>query len=218
MDDDDFKSDAESDRAEALRRPRSYKEYVREEILDATSKIIETEGLNAATPTRIFAATGIARSTIYRHWPNKVELIDHAFRRSKKRDRTRKPTPTSDVENLVLSSAAKFQNDQFVRMLVAMLGHAEAIDPEDEERWQKLARDFAHASAEGLRDYLDEARKSNTLNSELDTDELLAIALGPVLYLRLLHVRSVSDELVYYLARLMSSFIEEHEGRKAEES
>lgn len=213
----DNKDDKASSKKSRL-RVRSYKDYVREEILEATSRIIESEGINAATPTRIFAATGIARSTIYRHWPDKVELIDHAFRRNQALRKNKRSSPSGDAEKLVFASAAKFQDEHFLKMLASILGHADAHDAEEEGKWRELARDFANSSADALRNYIETLRRSGRLDTEFETEELLALVLGPVLYLQLLHSRPASEGFVFFLAKLLQTFVKDQKQQETEQA
>ena len=50
--------------------------------LDAALDILRDDGVLAVTHASISAATGIARSTLYRHWPKLAALRNDAFKRA----------------------------------------------------------------------------------------------------------------------------------------
>ncbi len=45
-------------------------------VLQAAFRLLVTEGPAALTPVRIHQETGVARTTIYRHWPTSAEIVD----------------------------------------------------------------------------------------------------------------------------------------------
>ncbi|WP_157054301.1 TetR/AcrR family transcriptional regulator [Ruegeria sp. 6PALISEP08] len=53
----------------------------RQAALDAAQKILMEEGVLHVTHGAVSKATGISRSTLYRHWPDARSLRDAAFRR-----------------------------------------------------------------------------------------------------------------------------------------
>lgn len=50
--------------------------------LDAALKILVEEGVLAVTHGSVSKATGISRSTLYRHWPETEQLRNNAFKRA----------------------------------------------------------------------------------------------------------------------------------------
>jgi AcrR family transcriptional regulator len=44
-------------------------------VLTAAWRILTDEGITALTPTRLHAETGVARTTIYRHWPDASAVV-----------------------------------------------------------------------------------------------------------------------------------------------
>lgn len=51
----------------------------RQKILDAGAVVLFTDGWNEVTHMRLASETGVARGTIYRHWPNTDDLILEIF-------------------------------------------------------------------------------------------------------------------------------------------
>ncbi len=56
-------------------RPRGPSAATRYAVLSAAWRILADEGISALTPTRLHDETGVARTTIYRHWPEPVAVV-----------------------------------------------------------------------------------------------------------------------------------------------
>ena len=54
---------------------------VREVIVDTAAGLLVREGAGAVTAVRIAEETGVARTTIYRHWPEATALLLDAIDR-----------------------------------------------------------------------------------------------------------------------------------------
>lgn len=54
----------------------------REHALDSALKILLEDGVLAVTHGSVSKATGISRSTLYRHWPEIAQLRNNAFKRA----------------------------------------------------------------------------------------------------------------------------------------
>lgn len=54
----------------------------RDHALDSALKILLEDGVLAVTHGSVSKATGISRSTLYRHWPEIAELRNNAFKRA----------------------------------------------------------------------------------------------------------------------------------------
>lgn len=54
----------------------------RDHALDAALEILLEGGVLAVTHGSVSKATGISRSTLYRHWPEIAQLRNHAFKRA----------------------------------------------------------------------------------------------------------------------------------------
>src|SRR6476469_8901262 len=54
-------------------------ERTRQVVLDAVLALLAESGYGAVTIEAVAARSGVAKSTIYRHWPGRLELINDAF-------------------------------------------------------------------------------------------------------------------------------------------
>ena len=62
--------------------PRGPRGDTVETVLTSAFRILIGEGAHALTPQRLHQDTGIARTTIYRHWPETSDLIDFMLERA----------------------------------------------------------------------------------------------------------------------------------------
>src|SRR5262249_17493065 len=86
-----------------LRHPRI--ERTRRVVLNAAIALLAESGYAGATIEAIAARSGVAKSTIYRHWPSRLELINDAFQELK----PPAPTPTEgDVRERTIAVLEEF--------------------------------------------------------------------------------------------------------------
>ena len=151
-------------------------------MLEATVALIAESGYGAVTIEAVAARSGVAKSTIYRHWPSRIELINDAFHELK----PPVPLPTEGevreriiclLENLARSLAGSTWSS----CLPALIDAAER-DPEARELHDRLAR----AGRQSLIDLIEAGVLVGELPTGLDP-ELIAEALaGPILLRRLM--------------------------------
>lgn len=64
----------------------------RDLVLQAARMIVASEGQAAVTPTRLVELSGVARSTIYRHWSDAAAIITDAMADDARREANLSPT------------------------------------------------------------------------------------------------------------------------------
>lgn len=69
----------EKDQADQRRREDPRPAQTRDLVLQAARMLIVSDGQAAVTPTRLVEMSGVARSTIYRHWPDADAIIADAM-------------------------------------------------------------------------------------------------------------------------------------------
>jgi AcrR family transcriptional regulator len=160
-------------------------ERSRDHVLTATIDLLREVGYGSLTIEAIAARSGVAKSTIYRHWSTKARLVADAFLRSHEPAAVPPPGPVRDrVVALLrdLADLAMVPERQLTCLLPALIDAAER-SPEIAE----LAGRLSETSAGPLVQVLDEAVELGELPPETDT-RLLADALaGPILLRRLGH-------------------------------
>jgi AcrR family transcriptional regulator len=157
-------------------------ERTRRVVLEATVELIAESGYGAVTIEAVAARSGVAKSTIYRHWPSRLELVNDAFHELK----PPVPSPTEggvrDRIVLLLENLARNVADSTWSSCLPALIDAAERDPEARE----LHSGLAMAGRQSLVDLIEAGVRSGELAEGLDA-ELMAEALaGPILLRRLM--------------------------------
>jgi TetR/AcrR family transcriptional regulator of autoinduction and epiphytic fitness len=157
-------------------------ERTRRVVLDATIELIAEGGYGAVTIEAVAARSGVAKSTIYRQWPGRLELVHDAFQALK--PAIPQPTEGSVRERVVFmldSLARNAASSPWSACLPALIDAAEH-DPDARE----LHRALAVSGRQAMVDLLTEGVKSGEFRDDLDP-ELMAEALaGPIMLRRLM--------------------------------
>lgn len=180
------------------RAPHRRNEQARVAVLHAADDLLVERGFAGVTIEGIAARAGVAKQTIYRWWPSKVEvLLDTLIDDSQ--DRLAVPDTGSAIEDArrYLRNLARFiTKDPAGKVLLALIGeaqhdeamardfHARYLDPQRREERAMLARGVA----------------SGELPPGLDVDRALDALCGPVFYRALVSggtiPRTFTDKLV----------------------
>jgi AcrR family transcriptional regulator len=169
-------------------------ERSRDCILTATIDLLREVGYGSLTIEAVAARSGVAKSTIYRHWPGKAQLVADAFARAHEPPGTPPPGPVRDRVVALLSdlAAAVVEPDQRLAcMLPALIDAAERSDD-----IAALACRLAEASERAMIQVLEDAVRSGELPPETDIHVLCDALHGTVLLSRLLHRPFVEPDAV----------------------
>lgn len=161
-------------------------ERSREQILAAAIDLLREVGYGGLTIEAVAARSGVAKSTIYRHWSSKAGLVAAAFDRAHEQD-PQAPPPPGPVRDRVAAIlratiADMASTDRLACMMPALIDAAERSD-----EIADLAARVADEKNAGLRSVLDEAVATGELPSDVDTTVLADALVGPVLLCRLFH-------------------------------
>lgn len=170
-------------------RPRSNESE--ESILSVTLDLLVERGYRGVTINNVSSKAKVSKSTIYRRWESKEELILAAFDRMPALE----PPNTGSVEGDLIGIVKQFigfvKNTSLSTVLPILIGECannptlmSALDPLVERR------------REPTKEILKRAIQCGELSSELDLDAMVDIVIGPIL-LRLFFVQGdVSDDAV----------------------
>jgi AcrR family transcriptional regulator len=104
-------------------------EQTRQLVLAATLELMAEHGSAAITIERIAERSGVARSTIYRRWPDLPRLYFEAFRQLRSRD-AHPPTGelAVDLANYIHDTAAHLNDPTYFSIVVFLLANAAVSD------------------------------------------------------------------------------------------
>jgi AcrR family transcriptional regulator len=165
-------------------------------VLDAASDLLAEEGYSGFTVDGVAARSGVAKTTIYRHWPTRFDLLSATMACFDECMAT--PDTGSlrtDVELLLKQVAGELAEAPWSKSLPGMLEGAER-DPDLAAH--QLAIFDAHAAA--LRAVLARGRARGELRPGADLEVAFAALAGPLFFRRLvLRQRTTNhqvDELI----------------------
>ena len=178
-------------RNNAEENPRTTR--VRRIVLDAATELLMEEGHRAVTPHQVSKATGVARSTIYRHWPDPVSLLLDAIDSLLAPDH---PLSTIGDLRIDLTTALeglrlRLNKRPFRTMFAALLDQA--------TRSPKLVpaqRRFVSDVTAPLRSIIAEAVDDGRLAQSLVPDEAVAHLVGPIFHQHVMLRNRISDEII----------------------
>lgn len=161
-------------------------ERSRSVILEATLEVLAEDGYGPLTIEAVAARAGVGKSTIYRHWPGKQQLVEDAFFTLKPGQPAPPPGPVRDRVIAVLTPVASglcaSKPTVPTACLPALIEAAEQC-PEMADLSAKLARRSSRALVDVLQDGID----SGELRPGIDPEVLADALIGPLLVRRLLH-------------------------------
>ena len=160
-------------------------ERSRDHVLAATIDLLREVGYGSLTIEAVAARSGVAKSTIYRHWSSKAGLVADAFLKAYERVPVPPPGPVRDRVVALLSDLADsvlVRERRLACLLPALIDAAERS-----EDIAALSCRLSEMSSAPLVQVLDDAVEQGELPPGTDTGVLADALVGPILLCRLLH-------------------------------
>ena len=166
------RAEAEDPRVERSRRV----------ILEAVLGELGEVGYGALTIEGVAARAGVGKSTIYRHWPGKLELVEDAFRTLKAQvEVPDHPTLRDKVVSLVEQVACLVEDSTYSACMPALIEAAER-DPQVRSFHQRFSQERRAVLVGLLRD----AKEAGELPTDTDAEIIADALIGPILLRRLM--------------------------------
>lgn len=157
-------------------------ERTRDAVLKAAREVLVEEGWERVTVGVVAERSGFARTTLYRHWPRRLDLLRDLVAREA---HLRHAVPTGDLRTDLVAELEAFRaaisEDSLGEMVIAV-GQLARHDPELAE----LQADLRSAGHCVLTKILRGATADGTLPPSTDLEALIGRLAGPVLYAHLL--------------------------------
>ena len=172
----------------------------RARVLEASRTLLDEEGPDAVTALRISEATGIARTTIYRHWPAREGLL--------------RDTVAIDEPEAHIALTGETRTD-----LIAMLTHmADRVGRRRSARMMAVAiersghrgqaggphREMFRRRMEPLRKIIESGVEQGVIKSPVDTDDAVAQLAGPAFFQAVFMRRTVAPD---FITTVVDSFL-----------
>lgn len=183
-------------------------------VLDAATHLLFEEGWNVVTHVRVAAKSGVARATIYRHWPTVEDLLADVI--------LGHPSPNpggqltgdtrGDLNRELNTFVAQLQKSKLHEIIVTAMERASVGHP----RMREMHRAITRISRKPVWNIVSSGIAAGELNSTLTEVTTAAHTLGPVLYLRLICSKHVKPQDVAIIVdAFLFSFTCNHEGQHA---
>ena len=153
----------------------------RERVLTSTLDLLTEAGLDELTIDEISRRSGVAKTTIYRHWPNRSALVIDACARMT--DSEEAPPDTGSIKGdvrAILTTIAELLATARWSSIVPSIVDVAEHDPAFADIHSRIQR--GHAAP--LRAALDRAALRGEIPSTADHDAIAAALLGPLFYRR----------------------------------
>ena len=153
----------------------------REAVLAVTHQMMSETGLSGVSIDEVSKRSGVAKTTIYRHWPSRADLLLEAC--SKLGSKWEAPDTGSlrgDVETLAMALASFLRTAQAAKIIPSIVDAAEH-DP----KIAKLLHVHVHAGIMApLYEVIERAQKKGEIGRSQDASHLIASIVGPLFFRR----------------------------------
>ena len=149
-------------------------------VLAATYKLLTETGLGGVSVDEVVKRSGVAKTTIYRHWPSRSALLLDACANL----RTQPPAPDTgslkqDLEMLVTMVAERLKTAKWSTVLPSIIDAAER-DLELAEIQARLHEQMRFP----FREVIERSQERGELQRRADPSHIIAALLGPLFYRR----------------------------------
>lgn len=158
-------------------------ERSRQVILQAALDELGEVGYGTFRIESVAGRAGVGKSTIYRHWRDKLALIADAFETFHVQmvPSIEDLSPRERVRSLVRHVAEVFVDSTFSVCIPALIEGAERDD-----RLRSFHHEYSAERRQGLIDVIAEGVASGDFPADLDADLAALALLGPIIYCRLM--------------------------------
>lgn len=170
-------------------------------VLDAAVALLAEAGLSGVSVDEVARRSGVAKTTIYRHWPSREALMLAACATLN----TKSVAPDmgslrDDLQALMRAVVPRLRSDSWASSLLSLLDAAER-DPD----LAALQIDLHRDSMSGFRQVVERAQARGELDSAVNPAHVVATIVGPLLYRRFVSREPLDNAFVEtILARTLS--------------
>jgi AcrR family transcriptional regulator len=163
--------------------------HSREVVMATTYKLLSEEGLTGVTVDAVARRSGVAKTTIYRHWPSREALLlDACTRMGPQFDTPDAGSFPSDLRALAARVVEQLLSGSYAAILLSLMDAA--------ERNRDLASVLAAIQTrvvDAVAVVLARARGRGELSRLPEPSDVAAVIVGPLLYRRLFSHEPLSE-------------------------
>ena len=159
-------------------------------VLGVTAQLLTERGFGGATVDEVSRRSGVAKTTIYRHWPTRTDLLrDACSTLSTPLDTPDTGSFEADVTALMTNLAYVLRSAKWTSVLPSIIDAAER-DPDIADMYSKLQQGYS-APFETI---IQRALRRGELSTNTDAATLIAALTGPLFYRRWFSREPLTDD------------------------
>jgi AcrR family transcriptional regulator len=166
--------------------------HSKESVLKTTFDLLMEAGLGGVSVDEVSKRSGVAKTTIYRHWPSRTALLlDACSRLGTKFDVPDSGELKTDLTQLACSVAAVLRSKSFSSVLPSIIDAAERDD--------QVAAMYERIHAEHMAPFyavVERAKQRGELPRNRPASEIVAAVVGPLFYRRWFSREPLDDRFV----------------------
>jgi AcrR family transcriptional regulator len=172
-------------------------ERSRDAVLGAAFELLGESGVGGFSVDEVSRRSGVAKTTIYRHWPTREALvIDACAQISAEQETPDTGSLEGDVTAILTSIAHLLETANWSSVLPSIVDAAER-DPGFADIHSRIQR--GHAAP--LREVLERAATRGELPPHADLSTIVAALLGPLFYRRWFSREPIDDKFIQEIAK-----------------
>ena len=173
----------------------------KERVLRATSELLTESGLGGVSVEEVSRRSGVAKTTIYRHWATRADLvIDACSQISTKQDVPDTGSFEGDITAFLTSMATLLCTARWSSVVPSIIDAAER-DPDMAQIHSIIQR--GHAAP--LQEIITRAARNGEIPISTDPSTMIAALLGPLFYRRWFSREPLDDTFVKAVVQNVSS-------------
>jgi AcrR family transcriptional regulator len=164
----------------------------RKAVLAATLQLLAEGGLSGVSVDEVSKRSGVAKTTIYRHWPSREALLLEAC--STIGTRADPPDAGSfkgDLSVLLSLMAKRLKSERWATILPSIIDAAER-----DEELARLASGLHAGHMAPLYAIIERAKNRGELPADIESSEIVAAIVGPLFYRRWFSRQPISEQFV----------------------
>jgi AcrR family transcriptional regulator len=166
-------------------------------VIGATTQLLVERGFGGATVDEISRRSGVAKTTIYRHWPTRIDLLrDACSTLGTPLDTPDNGSFEADATALVTKLAQLLRSAKWTSVLPSIIDAAER-DPDIADMYGKLQESYSAPFGT----LIQRALRRGELPANTDVATLIAALTGPLFYRRWFSREPLTDEFAREIVR-----------------
>lgn len=171
-----------------MARPRS--EAANRAAITATTDLLVEAGIEGVTMEEVSARSGVAKSTLYRHFGSREELVAAAARACQPEYLTPDTGSLASDLRMLFDAHRTSSQEQCLNELMPILLDGARRDPS----YEALVDDLLENKRRPIRTVLRLAQHRGEVAPDLDLDRAIAVVVGPFTYRRMVQREVIDDD------------------------